>query len=163
MTVSLTPALSQWARVKGSALRATFIVTSSDVVAPAPWPVGVSDPSDPKAEGYQLEGFGRFNVDVGGSSVGSDARLSTLVFDTTVGSVNNLRRGTGLASGSRASGQEVPKRSFGTRAEGNGATVRSRQGVQFVVSDCGSKWCRRDGLSLVAAKAAPTGPPALGL
>jgi hypothetical protein len=128
MTVSLTPALSQWARVTGSALRATFIVTSSDLVAPAPWPVGVSDPSDPKAKGYQLEEFGRFNEGVGGSSVGSDARLSTLVFDTTVGSVNDLRRRTGLASGSRASGQDVPKRSFGTRAEGKGATGRSRRG-----------------------------------
>jgi hypothetical protein len=29
MTVSLTPALSQWARVTGSALRATFIATAS--------------------------------------------------------------------------------------------------------------------------------------
>jgi hypothetical protein len=82
--------------------------------------VGVSDPSDPKGKGYQREGFGRFNVDVGGSSVGSDARLSTLVFDTTAGSVNNLHRRTDLASGSRASAQEVPKRSFGTRAEGRG-------------------------------------------
>jgi len=32
MTVSLTPALPQWARVTGSALRATFIVTLHLVV-----------------------------------------------------------------------------------------------------------------------------------